>query len=79
MEQVNALKERLAREIGKLPEGTLREVLDFVRYLLSKEQKARGGEPERDLDPAKDPLLKFIGGVSHGSLAKDVDKDLYGE
>ncbi|HXG68321.1 MAG TPA: type II toxin-antitoxin system ParD family antitoxin [Blastocatellia bacterium] len=32
-----------------------------------------------DLDPAQDPILKFIGEASHGSLAKDIDKELYGE
>ena len=73
------LKERLVREIEKLSEDRLREVLDFVDYLLSKEQKARTAEPTEDLDPAKDPILTFIGGVAHASLAKDIDRDLYGE
>lgn len=78
MDGLSALKEKLVQEIGKLPEDRLREVLDFVGYLLSQEQKTRAAEPERELDPAQDPLLKFIGGVSHGSLAKDIDKELYG-
>lgn len=79
MEDMNALKEKLVQEIEKLSEDRLQEVLEFVGYLLSKEQKARVAKPEVDLDPAKDPILKFIGGVSHGSLAKDIDKELYGE
>jgi hypothetical protein len=73
------LKEHLIQEIEKLPEDRLQEVLDFVGYLLNKEQKIQGTEPRKGLDPAKDPILKFIGGVSHGSLAKDIDKELYGE
>jgi hypothetical protein len=32
-----------------------------------------------DLELGKDPILEFIGGVSHGSLAKDIDNELYGE
>jgi hypothetical protein len=74
----SVVKERLIEEIARLPEDRLQEVLDFVGYLLSQEQKARATEPERGLDPTKDPLLRFIGGVSHGSLAKDIDKELYG-
>lgn len=73
------LKEQLVQEIEKLPEERLGEVLDFVGYLLSKEKKARVTEPREDLDPAKDPILQFIGRVSHGSLAKDIDRELYGE
>jgi len=26
----------------------------------------------------ENPILKFIGGVSHGSLAKGIDEELYG-
>ncbi|MBI3302214.1 MAG: DUF2281 domain-containing protein [Deltaproteobacteria bacterium] len=73
------LKEQLIQGIEKLPEDRLQEVLDFVEYLLNKEQKTPVTELRKGLDPAKDPILKFIGGVSHGSLAKDIDKELYGE
>ena len=73
----SVLKEQLFRETEKLPELRLEEVLDFVEFLLSKEQKALEAGLEKNPDPAKDPILKFIGGVSHGSLAKNIDKDLY--
>jgi len=72
------LKERLIEEIERLPRERLQEVLDFVGYLLSKEQRTQAVAQERELDPAKDSLLQFIGRVSHGSLAKDIDNDLYG-
>lgn len=72
------LKERLIKELEKLPEDRLREVLDFVGYLVAKERKEITLKPSEDLDPQKDPLLKFIGGVSCGSLAKEIDKELYG-
>ena len=32
-----------------------------------------------DLDPEKDPILEFMGGISHGSLTKGIDSDLFGE
>jgi hypothetical protein len=75
----NALKERLVEEIVKLPDEKLEEVLDFVESLLRKEREAPVIKIGQELDPNKDPILKFIGGVSHGSLAKDIDKELYGE
>lgn len=79
MDVENLLKAQLVQEIEKLPEDRLQEVLDFVGYLMSKERKIGITKLERELDPAKDPILKFIGGVSHGSLAKKIDTDLYGE
>lgn len=71
------LKERLVKELDRLPEERLREVLDFVEYIIVKESKSLISEPLEELDPEKDPILKFIGGVSHGSLAKDIDEELY--
>ena len=79
MKQEDILKDKVIKEMEKLPQSKLQEVLDFVGYLVSKEQKAKTEELEKELDPADDPILKFIGGVSHGSLAKDIDKELYGE
>ena len=57
----------------------LQEVADFVGYLLSKEKKVQAEKSATELDPTKDHLLKFIAGVSHGALAKDIDSELYGE
>lgn len=79
MENTTVLKEKLVREISKLPANRLREVLDFIKFLLGKEQNGPETEPEKNLDPALDPILKFIGGVSNGSLAKNIDTELYGK
>lgn len=76
MRNANAIKEELLQEIEKLPEDKLLEVLDFTEYLAKKGQKARAAE--KNLDPARDPILKFIGGVTHGSLAKNIDTEIYG-
>jgi hypothetical protein len=43
---------------------------------LAREQREEKAE---DLDPEKDPILKYIGVVSHGYLAKDIDRELYGD
>lgn len=36
-------------------------------------------EEEKSQEVTENPLFKLIGGVEHGSLAKDIDKELYGE
>jgi len=74
---VKELKERLYTTIEQIPESKLGEVLDFMEFLLKKERHST--KKTFDLDPLRDPILEFIGGVSHGSLAKDIDNELYGE
>ncbi len=71
------IKERLLTTIEEIPESKLGELLDFMEFLLEKERYKKKGE--LDLEPGKDPILEFIGGVSHGSLSKDIDSALYGE
>lgn len=71
------IRERVRTTIDEIPEARLSEVLDFMEFLLQKERR----DPIRKsyLEPLKDPILEFAGSVSHGSLAKDIDSDLYGE
>lgn len=71
------IKERLYTTIEEIPESKLGEVLDFMEFLLKKDRHST--QKRFDLDPLGDPILEFIGGVSHGSLAKDIDNELYGE
>jgi hypothetical protein len=78
MSMGSLLKAQLDQELAKLSEERLREVLDFVGYLLSKEQNGHTAKREQGLDPEQDPILTFVGGVSHGTLAKDIDRELYG-
>ncbi len=74
------LKDAVKDAVERLPDDMLKEVFDFVSFLLSKEQMVENNDKESGLDPQKDPILKdYIGGVSHGSLAKDIDRELYGE
>lgn len=72
------LKDRLIEEIEKLPEDRLREALDFVEYLRAKGRRETVTRSSDDLDPQQDPILKLVGGVSHGSLAHGIDEELYG-
>ncbi len=71
------IRQRLFTTIEEIPESKLGEVLDFMEFLLKKERDKK--KRKLDLEPGKDPILEFIGGVSHGSLAKDIDSELYGE
>jgi hypothetical protein len=76
------LRDAIKEAVEHLPEKMLAEVFDFVRYLLAKEERERREEKEegKKLDPKTDPILNYyIGGISHGSLAKDIDRELYGE
>ena len=72
------LKEQLVRELARLPEERLHEVLHFVESLLRQEQQARAETLLQECDPEQDPLLQYSGGVAHGSLARDIDEELYG-
>lgn len=77
MSETEKMVSKIVQEINNLPEERLREVLDFVGNL------SNGGEPgginkSADQEPENDPVFKFIGGVSHGSLAHDIDSELYG-
>ncbi len=68
------LQRKLLRELEDLPEEQLQAVLEFVGSLRRK--PTDGGNA--DFDPARDPILAYAGGVSLGSLAKDIDAALYG-
>ena len=71
------IRDLLHTTIDEIPETKLGELLDFMEFLLEKER--RTARRESYLDPLKDPILEFAGGVCHGALAKDIDQELYGE
>jgi len=75
------VKDAVKEALEHLSEDKLTEVFDFVSYLLAKEKREeeREEEPELDLDPEKDPILKYIGGVSVEPFAHKIDELLYGE
>lgn len=69
------IKPELLRVVDTLPSSRQVEVLDFARFLR---QQVAASASARELDPQQDPILQYIGGVSHGSLAGDLDRTLYG-
>jgi hypothetical protein len=69
------LKQELHVKMEQLPAAKLEEVLDFVSFLVAQQQRA---SDQPVLNPKNDPLLKYIGAVAHGSLAQDIDEELYG-
>ena len=77
MTETEKLVSKIAQEIGNLPEESLREVLDFVER-LSNGEEPDGIKASANREPEHDPILGFIGGVSHGSLAQEIDRELYG-
>ena len=80
MTAVQKLKKNLLIKIGELPEYKLQEVLDFVNLILQNEPKNGyiSRKKKRAMTSRNDSLKKFIGGVSHGSLAEKIDEELYG-
>lgn len=80
MATAQPIKEQLLREIEKLPEDQMGEVLDFVEFLMAKQRRGSvtHSSPTATNDEGDDPMAAFIGGVSHGSLAQNIDQELYG-
>lgn len=77
MTETEKLVSKIVQEIDHLPEESLHEVLDFVTRLSNGDVSERVKAGARAA-PERDPILKFIGGVSHGTLAHDIDHELYG-
>lgn len=73
-----ALKERLIKELEKLPEDRLQEVLDFVEYLRTKGGKRPAHKSPDELDPSKDPILKLMGIADVEPFSQNIDEELYG-
>ena len=67
-------KQVLLNAIKQLPEQQLIEVLQYVQHLSQTQESTLPTEPNRVVDP----LTEFIGAVDHGSLAANLDNNLYG-
>lgn len=64
------IREQVLTEINQLPQEKLNLVLEFVNTL-----KYSNGNRKEEI--TKDPLAKFIGAVSQGDIANNLDEDLY--
>ena len=66
--QADVLKKQLLEKITDLPQPRLQEVLDFIDFLRSREQKD------------EDPLLRITGSLSGSPLsAVEIEEELYGK
>lgn len=74
MTNTQTLRVELINEINSLPDEKLPKALDLLKSLLES-NVAQFNPP----NTVNNPLLDYIGGVSHGSLSVDIDKELYGE
>ena len=75
-------KEKLIRELGDLSKEKIDEVVDFVGYLKSKEDRRRKHKKIDRLDTQDNPLLSLIG-IGESNLPHDLaqkhDKYAYGD
>jgi hypothetical protein len=72
-QSVMTTKQVLLEAIEQLPEQYLCDVLQYVRHLSDTSKSNPTKEPRQ----VADPLSDFIGAVSHGSLAANLDRELY--
>jgi len=73
------LKQELQIKLEQLPATKLQEVFDFVNFLLFQQTHSKTTQQVEIpvLNPEHDPLLEFIGAVSHGALAQNIDEEVY--
>jgi hypothetical protein len=77
MATAHDLKQRIIEVIDKLPQERLGEVPDFVDFLIACQARTDFRQATWEV-PNDDPILRYIGGVEHGSLASNIDGDLCG-
>ncbi len=69
------IKQELLKKIEKLPASRLQTILQFINELPEFKETSLDGIA----DETEDPLLGFIGQGNHGSLAQNIDEELYGK
>ena len=74
MAQSDTLRNILLKEINQIPDDYIQEILDFTEFITEKRRK----QGEKKNKENNNLWHEFIGGVEHGSLAHDIDKELYG-
>jgi len=76
---IKPLKERLIKDIEKLPETDIHEALDFIEFLLKKKSEERILSKAREVDLTKDPILRLMGIADIEPFSNDIDQELYGQ
>ncbi len=80
--QLMDYKEKVIKELGNLSEEKIDEVIDFIGYLKSREDRRRKVKKIDIFDTRDNALLSFIG-IGESSpphdLAENHDKYVYGD
>ena len=71
------LRKRLFDRLGTVPESDIREVSDFVEFILNKRRKEKSQKAAPA--PDRDPILKIMGRANVEPFSKHIDRDLYTE
>jgi hypothetical protein len=69
------IKQELLNKIEQLPASRLQAVLQFVNEFPEFKETSLNNIT----NDHEDPLLGFIGQGNHGSLAHNIDEELYGK
>jgi hypothetical protein len=77
MKHTAKLRKRLFDRLGRVPEGDIREVSDFVEFILNKRRRKKSQKAAPA--PDRDPILKIMGRASVEPFSKDIDRELYAE
>ena len=68
-------KDRLLRALQRVSDTEMREISDFVQFIIKKRHK----KPFKKIAPSpkKDPVLRLIGIASVEPFSKGIDRELY--
>ena len=85
MTPIQKAKEELFVVIEKLPDHKFPELLQFANFLLYSQQQflelkkedSKSSDRTETKEGDRDPLSNFIGAIESGSLAQNIDKELY--
>ena len=73
-----AIRQKVLQDLERLPEDRVREVLDFVAFLLQRTEHSETSTPFGLRDPEHDPLLALIGSIDVAPFVQRIDDELYG-
>jgi predicted DNA-binding antitoxin AbrB/MazE fold protein len=70
----------MAQTIEVIYDGKVLKLCDPIHLEKNRHYRIQiEVEEEKSQETNRNSLFKLIGGVEHGSLAEDLDKELYGE
>jgi hypothetical protein len=70
-------KGRLLKDLERVSDTDIREISNFVEFLMKKRQKKR--HKKTTLAPKNDPVLKLIGVADVEPFSTIIDRELYAE